>query len=848
MGVRTVPYSTPRRRQKHYRVQSRAILRALGAASYLNGSQFAILWVNANGQSEVYSSDLFQRKLDNWFPTPLLNEATSIVVAAQAEREKRLEELSQGPAPKTLPADVFAPNGSVLSLNEDNAPTARDEDDTDEDGEDGSPGNLPSRSDNPSRSQARSRPSTAGSITQGHFASPFYAIRQTPITRSVPVPPGVPSSPPSSSSAPTRVTRSLSLLNVGPDPQSSPGEISGYPTPHPSSSQPPPTPTHAQHTFTAPALTAWYSDKISSIIVRACCTICKIWIKVVEPKKQTNFPYLSGDTGKPPWWPENVRHREPEHLVKAERVKLLLTILQSTGIPVIRLEAATEGEAAFFPEAALHTLREIYRVAKEEQKAIKKNNNAPIESLTVMLPLPLPTSPQEEIENTRPARHRPRRSVTSLNSDEPGSRQRPAHSPYPLSRSTSSTDVHTSHPSSRALSRSHSSAGITNLSSSRNGRRPKSLKPEGTEDGMATPFGGSPQLQSPQTLQPAINLYAQNEHPSSGQRRNQGSGSLQSSPHLGLGEKPSHRSPTERYNRSQEPSFASPAMIKSRSRLSQQPSPMVPISETAPPSSAQDGIFRQQQQQLPREAIPIQVHAGHNLDPYQYPNGYPTPTYPTSALIYEQQAPIPMEASLSQPHHPHHQQPHFIPHPYPPHPHSQPLPSHPQFQSKMSEEEHLHHQAQHLRELEFQRAQEVQARQMHRYLHDQAVAEETQRMAIQQQHGAAPPPPEWDGQSQLASAEMQMVDSQSHYYYTPESLDGSSGPVDPHAIAYIQQLTEYELERHQHEHVARALQTDGAVGLGLDQAMYDNGMMASEAERREANQRRYHEHVFGTQS
>jgi len=58
-----------------------------------------------------------------------------------------------------------------------------------------------------------------------------------------------------------------------------------------------------------------------------CKVIAKAWIKVVEPKKQSNHPYNGGkpDPGgkadpektKPDWWPEGYRHKEPDHVKKA---------------------------------------------------------------------------------------------------------------------------------------------------------------------------------------------------------------------------------------------------------------------------------------------------------------------------------------------------------------------------------------------------------------------------------------------------------------------------------------------------------------------------------------------------
>jgi hypothetical protein len=42
---------------------------------------------------------------------------------------------------------------------------------------------------------------------------------------------------------------------------------------------------------------------------------------LVEPKKQTHHPYTKGDEQAPSWWPNttgpnNVRHKEPDHLLK----------------------------------------------------------------------------------------------------------------------------------------------------------------------------------------------------------------------------------------------------------------------------------------------------------------------------------------------------------------------------------------------------------------------------------------------------------------------------------------------------------------------------------------------------
>lgn len=65
-----------------------------------------------------------------------------------------------------------------------------------------------------------------------------------------------------------------------------------------------------------------------------CRIIAKAYIKLVEPRKQVNYPYngrkvIAGRTiqfdpedTKPPWWPSGVSHREPDHLPKVGKRKI----------------------------------------------------------------------------------------------------------------------------------------------------------------------------------------------------------------------------------------------------------------------------------------------------------------------------------------------------------------------------------------------------------------------------------------------------------------------------------------------------------------------------------------------
>lgn len=60
----------------------------------------------------------------------------------------------------------------------------------------------------------------------------------------------------------------------------------------------------------------WYAERFESLQQETCRLVVKNWIKVIEPKKQSKFPYNRGDDCRPGWWPENIRHREPDHLQK----------------------------------------------------------------------------------------------------------------------------------------------------------------------------------------------------------------------------------------------------------------------------------------------------------------------------------------------------------------------------------------------------------------------------------------------------------------------------------------------------------------------------------------------------
>ncbi|KAL6401203.1 hypothetical protein AUP68_16932 [Ilyonectria robusta] len=68
----------------------------------------------------------------------------------------------------------------------------------------------------------------------------------------------------------------------------------------------------------------FYEQRFTNCQQAACKLIAKAWVKAIEPKKQSTYPYTGGDDKAPKWWPkpwgltreDKVRHKEPDHLYK----------------------------------------------------------------------------------------------------------------------------------------------------------------------------------------------------------------------------------------------------------------------------------------------------------------------------------------------------------------------------------------------------------------------------------------------------------------------------------------------------------------------------------------------------
>lgn len=105
-----------------------------------------------------------------------------------------------------------------------------------------------------------------------------------------------------------------------------------------------------------------YKNLTHAMSQLVCKTIAKEWIRVLEPRKQSTFPYKNFNESKPHWWPADVDHIEPDHLEKKGRVRLLVSILRNPHVDLLSLKRRTDSALAAKP-LTLRILDELYYVA-----------------------------------------------------------------------------------------------------------------------------------------------------------------------------------------------------------------------------------------------------------------------------------------------------------------------------------------------------------------------------------------------------------------------------------------------------------------------------------------------------
>ncbi|OAP61198.1 hypothetical protein AYL99_03399 [Fonsecaea erecta] len=91
-------------------------------------------------------------------------------------------------------------------------------------------------------------------------------------------------------------------------------------------------------------LAQWYRQAFLILQQVACRLVAKVWIKEIHPKKQSTHPYNGQmprgeppdpDRTRPPYWPAEVIHREPDHIGRDDRTRLLVHLITKTPQPVI---------------------------------------------------------------------------------------------------------------------------------------------------------------------------------------------------------------------------------------------------------------------------------------------------------------------------------------------------------------------------------------------------------------------------------------------------------------------------------------------------------------------------------
>ncbi|KUL81996.1 hypothetical protein ZTR_09817 [Talaromyces verruculosus] len=134
-------------------------------------------------------------------------------------------------------------------------------------------------------------------------------------------------------------------------------------------------------------VTKFYTMAFIELQQLNCRLVAKTFIKLIEPRKKARYPYNGGEDTKPDWWPRGVRHREPDHLTKSQRVELLVHLVQNLlrkGVTVESLEGAVcDIRRYLVPEdnrgAKAAILDEIIHVRKTEERYLRNEIDGTIQ-------------------------------------------------------------------------------------------------------------------------------------------------------------------------------------------------------------------------------------------------------------------------------------------------------------------------------------------------------------------------------------------------------------------------------------------------------------------------------------
>ncbi|GAA5879946.1 hypothetical protein JCM16303_004409 [Sporobolomyces ruberrimus] len=600
------PLQDARKQDVHYRASKSKILRSLGTASYRNGSQFAMIWVSPTGEiADAYASEAFQPKLEDWLGKRVQAEARETFKAWKVDKERR----SNLGEERVEVEGVYGTEGEMFR------PDQIDEEMSDGEGvEDQYKGTRASHV----TGATNSRRSHAGLSGQ---AAPEDLN-------------------PSSSRPNHRATRSFSTSDVNPKSHASPALSSTSLTSPVLTSSTLATDANGALKVDLEQVDAWLTARLAELSHKTDKIVCRSWIKAIEPHKQTKYQYQKGDETKPAWWPAAIRHKEPDHLGKHERIALLLHLLRLPSVTINQLECSTSAVSMQIPAHKLPILQSIYECARAERRAMQagpsgtssegnssmlsppapQNADAGREEDGELSVGPSPVLPGAELRSNRSQRTRNKNPIGSPNATDFAMTQQTPRSarasPYPLARSASATNElsnlslnsatspslsHT--PASTSLSRSQSHAGL-NASTSR-APRLSGRASIGESDLQATPYQGGRVRTSITPRQAA----------SQGSPLSASMGRSASTSAIGA-------------KTMMDDSVASPAMIKSRSKLSQRCFEQMGAGPGGGPGEVRGGRVEYAGQQDFDQFSPQQfpmVHPHHLQQLRPHPEGFPPP-------------------------------------------------------------------------------------------------------------------------------------------------------------------------------------------------------------------------------
>ncbi|KTW31540.1 hypothetical protein T552_00182 [Pneumocystis carinii B80] len=334
--VRVEPYSSPSHQNRHFKYKRDRILRALCKSCYINKSNFAILLVNSKGDYETYASEAFQGQLKSWFNQKVLNDAQKLALAYQKSGDTFKDRNPKNNL-KNKENIEFKENrisgishGNVLS-----------EDDV-----------LGLKCSNSLENSFEGR--ICDKSLMSDIMKSVLGMNESLIPKEKSI--SLNSTwDPQNFQKKKNMNKDHLCIDVNTNDKSN--EYDSWKTRY-----------RSLVIGDTAEVIAFMESRFKQLQQSVCKIVAKAWIKVIEPKKQTRYPYNRGDRSKPSWWPENIRHKEPDHLMKSERISLLITMLRCSKIPINRLELATAEISTFIPPDKTSLLREIYHVAREEEK------------------------------------------------------------------------------------------------------------------------------------------------------------------------------------------------------------------------------------------------------------------------------------------------------------------------------------------------------------------------------------------------------------------------------------------------------------------------------------------------